>query len=85
VSPTDAAPAAPNIDPSTQSVQSVTNDPGTPVEAAEPDASSETIAPDQSIEAVSVIHATRTWVQYGIFGFAVLCIIIGAMEALFGR
>jgi hypothetical protein len=36
-------------------------------------------------EYIGVIHLTRTWVQYGIFGFAVLCIVIGAVEALFGR
>ena len=36
-------------------------------------------------EYVNVIHLTRTWVQFGIFGFAVLCIVIGAVEALFGR
>lgn len=40
---------------------------------------------NQPIEYMAVIHLTRTWVQYGIFGFAVLCIIIGAVEALFGR
>ncbi len=38
-----------------------------------------------SIEYREVVHLTRTWVQYGIFGFAVLCIVIGAVEALFGR
>jgi hypothetical protein len=37
------------------------------------------------IEYMAVFHLTRTWVQYGIFGFAVLCIVIGAVEALFGR
>jgi len=37
------------------------------------------------IEYLAVFHLTRTWVQYGIFGFAVLCIVIGAVEALFGR
>jgi hypothetical protein len=36
-------------------------------------------------EYISVVHLTRTWVQYGIFGFAVICIVIGAVEALFGR
>jgi hypothetical protein len=36
-------------------------------------------------EYIGVIHLTRTWVQYGIFGFAVLCIVIGAVEALFGK
>jgi hypothetical protein len=39
----------------------------------------------QPYEYIGVIHLTRTWVQYGIFGFAVLCIVIGAVEALFGR
>ncbi len=34
---------------------------------------------------LSVIHATRTWIQYGVFGFAVFCIVLGAVEALFGR
>jgi len=34
---------------------------------------------------LSVIHATRAWIQYGVFGFAVFCIIVGAVEALFGR
>jgi hypothetical protein len=36
-------------------------------------------------EYIGVIHLTRTWVQYGIFGFAVLCIVIGAVEALLGK
>jgi hypothetical protein len=80
------APSTPQIDPCPECPQPVTStDPGT---SAEPDANSETsetTAAEQPIESVSVIHATRTWVQYGIFGFAVLCIIIGAMEALFGR
>lgn len=34
---------------------------------------------------LSVMRATRTWIQYGVFGFAALCIVIGAVEALFGR
>lgn len=46
---------------------------------------SEAAVPVPPMEYVSVIRLTRTWVQYGIFGFAVLCIVIGAMEALFGR
>ncbi|HYL76901.1 MAG TPA: hypothetical protein VEU96_21975 [Bryobacteraceae bacterium] len=33
----------------------------------------------------SIIRATREWIQYGVFGFAVLCIVISAVEALFGR
>jgi len=34
---------------------------------------------------LQVIRLTRTWVQYGIFGFAVFCILVGAVEAMFGR
>jgi hypothetical protein len=34
---------------------------------------------------LSVIHATRTWLQYGVFGFAVFFIVVGAVEALLGR
>ena len=64
-----------------------------PVVAVEPGQNTEAdagsvgppVAPPQSIEYIEVIHLTRTWVQYGIFGFAVLCIVIGAVEALFGR
>ena len=41
--------------------------------------------PSPNTEYMGVVHLTRTWVQYGIFGFAVLCIVIGAVEALFGR
>jgi hypothetical protein len=32
-----------------------------------------------------IISATRSWIQYGTVAFAVLCIVIGAVEALFGR
>jgi hypothetical protein len=49
------------------------------------EANAEAIAPIPSIEYIGVVHLTRTWVQYGIVGFAVLCIVIGAVEALFGR
>ena len=64
-----------------------------PVVAVEPEQNTEaddgsvesSVQPPQPIEYIEVIHLTRTWVQYGIFGFAVLCIVIGAMEALFGR
>jgi hypothetical protein len=34
---------------------------------------------------IQIIRATRTWIQYGTVGFAVVCIIIGAVEGLFGR
>jgi len=32
-----------------------------------------------------IIRATHWWVLYGSGGFAVLCIMIGAVEGLFGR
>ncbi|HTR36056.1 MAG TPA: hypothetical protein VMH80_09155 [Bryobacteraceae bacterium] len=32
-----------------------------------------------------LLHATRSWLQYGTVGFAVLCIVVGAVEGLFGR
>ena len=32
-----------------------------------------------------IIHATRSWIQYGTVGFAVFCIVVGAVEALVGR
>jgi hypothetical protein len=89
------APCAPQSDPCSPSVQPATSEnsavpvEGTnstePATSEESETDSETLDTEQEIEAISVIHATRTWVQYGIFGFAVLCIIIGAMEALFGR
>jgi hypothetical protein len=34
---------------------------------------------------IDVVRATRGWIQYGMVGFAILCIVIGAVEALFGR
>jgi hypothetical protein len=34
---------------------------------------------------IQIIRATRTWIQYGTVGFAVICIVIGAVEGLFGR
>jgi hypothetical protein len=34
---------------------------------------------------VQIIRATRSWIQYGTVGFAVICIIIGALEGLFGH
>lgn len=36
-------------------------------------------------ENLTIVRATRLWVQYGIFGFAVFCIVISAVESLFGR
>lgn len=32
-----------------------------------------------------IVRATHWWVLYGSGGFAVLCILIGAVEGLFGR
>jgi hypothetical protein len=34
---------------------------------------------------LQIVRATRSWIQYGTVGFAVFCIIIGAVEALLGR
>jgi hypothetical protein len=34
---------------------------------------------------IQILRATRSWIQYGTLGFAVFCILIGAVEALFGR
>jgi hypothetical protein len=34
---------------------------------------------------IQIVRATRSWIQYGTVGFAVVCIIIGAVEALLGR
>jgi hypothetical protein len=31
------------------------------------------------------MRATRIWIQYGVFGFAVMCIVVGAVESLFGK
>jgi len=55
--------------------------------------SDETIKKDQRSPApvwteetgIEIIRATRSWIQYGTFGFAVICIVIGALEGLFGR
>ena len=32
-----------------------------------------------------ILRSTRSWLQYGTVGFAVICIVIGAVEGLFGR
>jgi hypothetical protein len=34
---------------------------------------------------IPILRATRTWIQYGTVGFAVMCILIGAVEGVFGR
>lgn len=33
----------------------------------------------------ALLNYTRNWIQYGVVGFAVGCILIGAAERLFGR
>lgn len=35
--------------------------------------------------ALDIAHATRTWIQYGIVGFAVMCIVIGAIKGVLAR
>ena len=32
-----------------------------------------------------ILKFTRNWIQYGLVGFTVVCILIGAVESLFGR
>ncbi len=34
---------------------------------------------------LEIVRTTRSWIQYGTVAFAVICIVIGAVEALFGR
>jgi hypothetical protein len=34
---------------------------------------------------VEIARATRSWIQYGTVMFAVMCIVIGAVEGLLGR
>jgi hypothetical protein len=34
---------------------------------------------------IEIVRATRSWIQYGAVGFAIVCIIIGAVEGLLGR
>jgi hypothetical protein len=34
---------------------------------------------------IEIARATRSWIQYGTVAFAVICIIIGAVEGLVGR
>jgi hypothetical protein len=31
---------------------------------------------------IDIVRATRLWIQYGIVGFAIACIVIGAVEGL---
>jgi hypothetical protein len=73
---------APKLEP----IEPVVTEPAIEVQP-EPSSEPTPAPPDVSlpIEYIAVFHLTRTWVQYGIFGFAVLCIVIGAVEALFGR
>jgi hypothetical protein len=32
-----------------------------------------------------LLRATQGWIQWGTLGFAMLCIVVGAVESLFGR
>jgi hypothetical protein len=36
-------------------------------------------------DGADLIRATRCWIQYGLVGFTIVCILVGAVEALFGR
>jgi hypothetical protein len=35
--------------------------------------------------AQQIVRSTRSWIQYGMVGFTVVCIVIGAVEGLLGR
>jgi hypothetical protein len=35
--------------------------------------------------AIQIIRATRSWIQYGMVGFTVFCIVIGALESILIR
>jgi hypothetical protein len=59
----------------------ISSEPIVPEEAPPP----ETAGKNEPSTYAIVVHLTRNWVHAGIFGFAVLCIVIGAVEALFGR
>ena len=37
------------------------------------------------VTVLEVLRATRSWIQLCTFGFAVTCIVIGAVESLFGK
>jgi hypothetical protein len=37
------------------------------------------------VTGIPILRATRTWIQYGTVGFAVICILVGAIEGLLGR
>jgi hypothetical protein len=36
-------------------------------------------------DGADLLRATRLWIQYGLVGFTIFCILVGAVEALFGR
>ena len=36
-------------------------------------------------DGADLLRATRCWIQYGLVGFTIFCILVGAVEALFGR
>ena len=36
-------------------------------------------------DGADLLRATRCWIQYGLVGFTIVCILVGAVEALFGR
>ena len=63
-----------------------------PADALSDEPKSEAVALSQPPDAApaddiwrDLLSATQGWIQYGTLGFAILCIIVGAVEALFGR
>jgi hypothetical protein len=58
----------------------------TPLESPLPESSDIAAANLAEVDLqLSVMHATRIWLHYGVVGFAVFFIVVGAVEALFGR
>lgn len=84
--PTLSHPTAAMLPETVFSPRTATAVPGEPVEQA--DVNEQVSGPAQvwwDETGVQVVRATRSWIQYGTVAFAVICIVIGAVEALFGR
>jgi hypothetical protein len=61
---------------------------GVVIEQAQPEAApaAKPSKPERNYEVWrDLLRATQGWIQWGTFGFAVLCIVIAAVESLFGR
>ncbi len=66
----------------------IQNPPEAPVDLGQPDSAPapEVVETEAAYDVWrELLRATQGWIQYGTLGFAILCIIVGAVEALFGR